>query len=32
MNNAWEDLYSEKQEKAMMKFPFPIVIELVNFY
>lgn len=32
MNNAWEDLYSEKQEKTMMKFPFPIVIELVNFY
>ena len=32
MNNAWEDLYSEKQEKAMMKFPFPIFIELVNFY
>lgn len=32
MNNAWEDLYNEKQEKAMMKFPFPIVIELVNFY
>lgn len=32
MNNAWEDLYSEKQAKAIMKFPFPIVIELVNFY
>ena len=32
MKNLWEELYSKKQEEAMMKFPFPIVIELVNFY
>lgn len=32
MDNFWENIYREKQEKAMMKFPFPIVIELVNFY
>lgn len=32
MKNLWEDLYSKKQEEAMMKFPFPVVMELANFY
>ncbi len=32
MNNLWEKLYQDQQEKAMMQFPFSIVIELFNFY
>ena len=32
MKNLWEELYSKKQEEAMMKFPFPIVMELASFY
>ncbi len=32
MDNTWEKLYSQQGENAMMQFPFPIVIELLNFY
>lgn len=32
MKNQWEDIYSKKQEEAMMQFPFSIVIELINFH
>lgn len=32
MENNWEKLYSNLQEKAMMKYPFPLVMELLNFY
>ena len=32
MNSLWENLYKNTDDKAMMKFPFPIVIELLSFY
>lgn len=32
LSNLWENLYQTTGDKAMMKFPFPIVIELLNFF
>lgn len=32
MNSLWENLYKNTDDEAMMKFPFPIVIELLSFY
>lgn len=32
MENHWEKLYSSLNDRAMMKYPFSIIIELLNFY
>ena len=32
MENYWETLYSSLNNKAMMKYTFSIIIELLNFY
>lgn len=32
MGQIWDDLYKNAGSNAMMKFPFPIVMELLSFY
>lgn len=32
MNNSWETFYQELGDKAMMKYPFAIVMKLISYY